>query len=40
MVLSTYRTMRGKGKMKITNANEPVKEVFDVTGFSDLLPIE
>ena len=40
MVLFTYRTMRGKGKMKITNANEPVKEVFDVTGFSDLLPIE
>ena len=28
------------GKMKITNVNELVREVFDVTGFSDVLTIE
>ena len=28
------------GKMKITGANEIVKEIFDVTGFSDILTIE
>ena len=40
VLLSAYKTMRGKGSMKITNANELVKEVFEVTGFSDFLPIE
>ena len=40
VLLSAYKTMRGKGSMKITNANELVQEVFEVTGFSDLLPIE
>ena len=40
VLLSTYKAIRGKGKMKITNANELVQEVFEVTGFSDLLPIE
>ena len=40
VLLSAYRAIRGKGKMKITNANELVKEVFEVTGFSDFLPIE
>lgn len=40
VLLSAFKTMRSKGKMKVTNANELVKEVFDVTGFSDFLPIE
>ena len=40
VLLSAYKTMRSKGSMKITNANELVKEVFEVTGFSDFLPIE
>ena len=40
VLLSAYKTMRGQGSMKITNANELVKEVFEVTGFSDFLPIE
>ena len=40
VLLSAYKTMRGKGSMKITNANELVQEVFEVTGFSDFLPIE
>ena len=40
VLLSAYRAIRGKCKMKITNANELLKEVFEVTGFSDFLPIE
>jgi anti-sigma B factor antagonist len=40
VLLSAFKTMRNKGKMKVTNANELVKEIFEVTGFSDFLPIE
>jgi len=40
VLLSAFKTMHNKGKMKVTNANELVKEVFEVTGFSDFLPIE
>lgn len=40
VLLSAFKIMRNKGKMKVTNANELVKEVFEVTGFSDFLPIK
>lgn len=40
VLLSAFKIMRNKGKMKVTNANELVKEVVEVTGFSDFLPIE
>ena len=40
VLLTAFKTMRNKGKMKVTNANELVKEVFEVTGFSSFLPIE
>ncbi len=29
-----------KGRMKVTNVNDVVNEVFEVTGFSDILDIE
>ena len=32
--------MSKKGGLKVVNANEVVREVFDVTGFSDILTIE
>ena len=32
--------MAGKGGMTVRNVNEIVQEVFDVTGFSDILTIE
>lgn len=32
--------MSKQGSMKVIHANEMVKEVFDVTGFSDILDIE
>ncbi len=40
VLLSAHKSMSGKGGMKIVNANEIVREVFDVTGFSDILTIE
>ena len=40
VLLSAHKTMRTKGVMKVVNVNEIVKEVFDVTGFADILDIE
>ena len=40
VLLSAYKAMSRKGGMKIANVNEIIKEVFDVTGFSDILTIE
>ena len=39
-LLSAHKTMSGKGGMKVTNVNEIVREVFEVTGFCDILNIE
>ena len=40
VLLSAHKAMAGKGGMKLTHVNEIVQEVFDVTGFSDILTIE
>ncbi|MEE3468176.1 MAG: STAS domain-containing protein [Eubacterium sp.] len=40
VLLSTHKSMSNKGGMKIKNLNDIVQEVFDVTGFSDILVIE
>ncbi len=40
VLLSVHKTMSGKGGMKIKNVNEIVGEVFEVTGFADILTIE
>ena len=40
VLLSAHKAMTPKGGMKVTNVNEIVKEVFEVTGFSDILTIE
>ena len=40
VLLSAHKQMLGKGGMKVKNANEIVREVFDVTGFGDILTIE
>ena len=40
VLLAAHKIMSKKGGMKITNVNEIVNEVFDVTGFSDILTIE
>jgi anti-sigma B factor antagonist len=40
VLLSAHKAMSKKGGMKVTHVNEIVQEVFDVTGFSDILTIE
>ncbi len=40
VLLSAHKTMSGRSGMKVTNAGEIVREVFEVTGFSDILNIE
>ena len=40
VLLSAHKAMSGKGGMKVTHVNEIVQEVFEVTGFTDILAIE
>lgn len=40
VLLSTQKVMNKQGSMVIANASEEVKEIFDVTGFSDILTIK
>ena len=38
--LSTQKKIRGKAEMKIVNSVKDVMEIFEVTGFVDILDIE
>ena len=40
VLLSAQKVMNRQGSMVVRNASEDVKEIFDVTGFSDILKIE
>ena len=40
VLLSAHKIMSKKGGMKIVKVNEIVDEVFEVTGFKDILDIE
>ncbi|MBQ9413238.1 MAG: STAS domain-containing protein [Oscillospiraceae bacterium] len=40
VLLSAQKTMNKQGEMKVTGANETVMEVFEVTGFVDILNIQ
>ena len=40
LLLNAYKAMQGKGPMKVIHVSDVVMEVFDVTGFSDVLDIE
>ena len=40
VLLSAQKRMTTQGEMKVTGANETIMEVFEVTGFSDILTIE
>ena len=40
VLLSAHKIMNAKGGMKITRVNDIVQEVFEVTGFADILDIE
>ena len=40
VLLSAQTLMMKQGSMKVTNVNETVMEIFEVTGFVDILTIE
>ena len=40
VLLSSLKKMKNQGSMKVINVNETIKEIFDVTGFSDILTVE
>jgi len=40
VLLSAQKIMNKQGSMKITNVNSEIMEIFEVTGFSDILDIE
>ncbi len=40
VLLSTQKTMNKTGRMTVKNANESIHEIFEVTGFIDILNIE
>ena len=40
VLLSAQKTMNKQGEMKLRNVNETIMEIFEVTGFSDILTIE
>lgn len=40
VLLSAQKVMNKQGSMKVINPNGDIREIFDVTGFSDILTIE
>lgn len=40
VLLSAQKTMNAQGEMKVCGVNETIMEIFEVTGFSDIITIE
>lgn len=40
VILKAQKTMNTQGSMKLKNVGESIMEVFEITGFSDILTIE
>ena len=40
IVLTCQKVMKNKGSMVIKNVNDEIKEIFDMTGFTNILTIE
>ncbi len=40
ILLSAQKTMNKQGSMKVIHVNETIMEIFEVTGFTDILTIE
>ena len=40
VLLNAQKTMNQQGEMKLTGVSDAIKEIFEVTGFSDILTVE
>ena len=40
VLLSAQKVMNRQGEMKVLHVNETILDIFEVTGFSDILTIE
>ena len=40
VLLSSQKTMNNQGTMKLINVSDEIMEIFEVTGFTDILTIE
>ena len=40
VILKAQKAMAAKGDMKLLHVNETIMEIFEITGFSDILTIE
>lgn len=40
LMLMAQKTMNKQGEMMITNVNETIMEIFEITGFCDILTIQ
>lgn len=40
VILKAYKALAAKGGLQLTGVQEAVREVFDITGFSDFLDME
>ena len=40
VILISQKTMNVQGKMKVTGINQEVRDIFEVTGFAEILTIE
>lgn len=40
VILSAQKQMNKQGSMKVVNSGDEIKEIFDVTGFTDIITIE
>ena len=40
LLLSSQKAMNVQGKMKVVHVNDTIQEIFEVTGFCDVLTIE
>lgn len=40
VILKAQKTMQAKGSMKLIHVNDEVMEIFEITGFIDILTIE
>lgn len=40
VLLAAQKTMNRQGEMKVIRVNDTIREIFEVTGFSDILTVE